>query len=262
MQPSNYILNFKSRYDCFGAPHAGLSLAMEYASVGVNSRVEHFPVSITETLTTCCKSKGGEFASSLSIKSKSFHRYRGMQSVFMDKSFGLEVGSEQSNKVKDIIKTKLCEILAHGSSWYPEETMSSRYSSAQARRSTSLKLDKPQKSEMFDLETFQGYMHLGTACIVSGDEVDGELLSLLVNASRSIFVKEVMKVCIFCWKWISTARPDLEEELFSKIAAAWTYTIEREFGLFSRFFQALTPCLLQWVLQRMLQRTPLKMKIL
>eukprot|EP01135_Chromosphaera_perkinsii_P004556 Nk52_evm26s288 gene=Nk52_evmTU26s288 len=243
----NYILGFESE-DCSRDTHTGLSLALEYASTGTSRQAEHFPKTLRDELSSCCKSKGGDFVSHMALKSRSLNIYLGMLNMFDgSEAMGMFDGSEfkskppSETKLCDVIKSKLEGLLKLGSMWCPEDTISSRYSNASSRRSTSVKFKESKKIDNFDIPTFKKFMYLATACIISENSVNSDLITLVVNASCRIFSKSVLEVCVFCWRWIATARPEFELELFCKMSAAWSQTIEREFGMFSRFHPSVNP---------------------
>ena len=79
------------------------------------------------------------------------------------------------------------------------------------------------------------YVYRATASLVMTEgHVSSELLHLVCWAPLSFFTTQSLKVGVFSWSWLLSARPDLEYRVMAELAAAWELSIKDRRGLFSR----------------------------
>jgi phosphatidylinositol 4-kinase len=84
-----------------------------------------------------------------------------------------------------------------------------------------------------DFTKFNHYMQLATAYLVAEPTLQIKLLQWLVWTPVFLFSKDSINTAVFCWRWLSSSRPQFELPLLTEIAHAWQWTISQRLGLFS-----------------------------
>lgn len=70
---------------------------------------------------------------------------------------------------------------------------------------------------------------------------DAKLLSLVVSLPVRIYTEQSINIAQDVWTWIVDSRNDLECRLVAEVVEAWTMTIERGQGLFSKAHEYVVP---------------------
>lgn len=84
------------------------------------------------------------------------------------------------------------------------------------------------------INDFNHYMQLGVALICqTEDQLLMNVLYWIVWTPVYIFTSDTMNTAIYCWRWLSTTRPDLEAALLTEMYHAWCWTKSQGIGLFS-----------------------------
>lgn len=94
-------------------------------------------------------------------------------------------------------------------------------------------LDCLKKNSHKDMNMFQDSVYRITALLIASSELDRRLLNAIAFAPLDCFTFEAMEAVVCCWKWVLSARPDLEVQLTQEIIAAWNATVDKRMGLFS-----------------------------
>lgn len=72
-----------------------------------------------------------------------------------------------------------------------------------------------------------------TAFLIQSNEFSQSLLHAIATSQVDFFNKETVETAIEMWKWIITARTDLELCLIQEMATAWQATYDKKMGLFT-----------------------------
>lgn len=90
-----------------------------------------------------------------------------------------------------------------------------------------------KKKKTLDLKKYNHYMQLATAFLITEKDLANlSLIQWIVWIPIYIFTEDSLKTATFCWKWLSTSRPDYDHALMNEIYLAWSWTIDKKFGLY------------------------------
>ena len=74
-----------------------------------------------------------------------------------------------------------------------------------------------------------------------GSQPDSELLHLVVSLPIRIYTEASINIAQDVWTWIADSRGELESRLIAEIVEAWSATVEKGQGLFSRALEYVYP---------------------
>eukprot|EP01080_Neovahlkampfia_damariscottae_P007605 gene7605-11928_t len=83
-----------------------------------------------------------------------------------------------------------------------------------------------------DVKKFNHYLQLATAYLVSEKEINLEILQCIIWIPIYIFTEESMKAATFCWKWISSSKPNSDIKILTELYRAFSWTVDQKLGLF------------------------------
>lgn len=88
---------------------------------------------------------------------------------------------------------------------------------------------------------FKGALWRATAYLIICKKVNRRLLHAIASSQVELFNTETMNTSIECWKWILTARSDLELSFMQEMVIAWQATFDKKIGLFSPEREIISP---------------------
>lgn len=184
--------------------HKGLSLANEMITLGSNSSDS---THLLSPLSNKLVQHSSQSAASISIRCRYEGQVDGMRSSFRSQS---------------------CTITSHG----PGQSIND---DAEAERRLIVKLlsDLKVASGSKDALSFQDCMYRITALLITTPGWNRQLINAVSFAPIDYFSAESIESVIFSWKWILSARSDLELQLMQEIINAWNCTIDQQLGIFA-----------------------------
>lgn len=96
--------------------------------------------------------------------------------------------------------------------------------------------------EKSDIDFHQKCIYRLTAMIIVSSELDIKLFHNICWAPVYFFSHKTIFCVISAWKWLLSARPDLELVFIKEMAAAWVATVDKKLGLFSPDLHADNSC--------------------
>jgi phosphatidylinositol 4-kinase len=117
----------------------------------------------------------------------------------------------------------------------------STYSAVQSDRNLEQLIDSLMKQYEFSCQKQHINLHKDclyklTALIIvnkSNNRHDRKLMRCLCWAPVSFFHEDTIDTVIDCWKWLLSARTDLELQIIPEIVSAWNCTVDKKLGIFS-----------------------------
>lgn len=94
-------------------------------------------------------------------------------------------------------------------------------------------LDFKESCDNNDIDAHLECIYRITAMIIKSPEIDLQLFHILCWAPVYLFSHETIQSIISSWKWLLSARSDLELMFIKEMASAWVGTFDRKIGLFS-----------------------------
>ncbi|KAF4523974.1 hypothetical protein B566_EDAN013557 [Ephemera danica] len=80
-----------------------------------------------------------------------------------------------------------------------------------------------------------------TALLICAPGLYRPLLHAVAWSQVELFSEQGMVTAVDCWRWLLTARPDLEPAFLQEMLAAWQCSMEKQLGLFSRDNEGVNP---------------------
>lgn len=176
--------------------HSGLALAIEAVTQCAGSNITTSALSSTtlDRWPSCVKNNSSELVASISLRSHYMGEVVGMLSL--RSHFEKDTAAAQSELVTEF-------------------------------------LDCLKKNSQKDMNLFKDSVYRITALLIASPKLDRRLLNAAAFSPLECFTFEAMEAVVCCWKWILSARPDLEVQLTQEIIAAWNATVDKRMGLFS-----------------------------
>jgi hypothetical protein len=72
-------------------------------------------------------------------------------------------------------------------------------------------------------------------------KIEREILHEISSASCQLFTISIIQVCIECWSWIISTRPDIESLIVEEMLNAWQMTVDMRMGMFSEHINEPNP---------------------
>jgi hypothetical protein len=72
-------------------------------------------------------------------------------------------------------------------------------------------------------------------------KIEREILHEISLASCQIFTSSIIQVCLDCWSWIISSRPDIEPLVVEEMLNAWQLSADMRLGMFSIYFHEPNP---------------------
>lgn len=107
-------------------------------------------------------------------------------------------------------------------------------SEAKRRISKQLIFDFKESCDKGDVDLHQKCIYRITAMIIVSPECDLQMFHMLCWAPVYLFSHQTIHCVISSWKWLLSARSDLELMFIKEMASSWVATCEKKIGLFAQ----------------------------
>lgn len=227
-------------------PHAGMSLAVRYASSGFAPFVANMPAAVRNARPDCTTQNVSSFVATLGLKRHYEGEVAGLRSLLADSAAAAaaaaaSVSDRRASMVSSMAGSR------RGSAVDPAMSMALHTSSAVAARlraelraalqpRTQLPQQQQQQQQRarvsFEAAMYRAAAFLATERSRDQTATDPQLLHLLCWAGTRIFTEPALDVCVSCWSWLIAARPELETRMTGELSLALLHTYEHRMGLF------------------------------
>lgn len=195
--------------------HTGLSLAVE-SIISFNSSKSN------DKLPMCVKSTCSDFVTNLSIRSRYIGEIMGMFSsnILNIKKNELMIASNQ------LVSYDQLMLLNNEPTLLPDidlfvQSLLERFDYSCKQNDINLHKDTVYKiSALLIVNTHN-------------KKYDRKLLRSLCWAPLHLFHEETIDSVVDCWKWVLSAKPEIELQLIQEIVSAWNCTVDKNLGIFS-----------------------------
>ena len=149
--------------------------------------------------------------------------------------------TQNSDKIPYFIQSNCCEIVSTTSirTYYLGEISGMlatfKEDDLEARKHISMNLiaDFKESCEKNDIKQHQRCVYRITAMIIVSPEYDLQLFHMLCWAPVYLFSHETIHCVIASWKWLLSARSDLELIFIKEMTSSWVATCDKKIGLFA-----------------------------
>lgn len=148
-------------------------------------------------------------------------------------------GTTAQDKVPYFIRNNCSEIVSTTNirTYYLGEIsgMLATYKDTEAKRRVSKTLIAEFKGSVDrrDIDLHQRSIYRITAMIIASPEFDLQLFHMLCWAPVYLFSHQTIYSVISSWKWLLSARSDLELRFIKEMTSAWVTTCDKKMGLFA-----------------------------
>eukprot|EP00127_Corallochytrium_limacisporum_P001034 Clim_evm33s34 gene=Clim_evmTU33s34 len=234
-----YLISSKDRSMAGLKMHAGMCLASEYASYGLNGASKNLPSSLLEGVPDALKNSGSSFMAGVQIMAQYYGEIAGMDKML--RTYDMVVAENDQPYSSNL---SLNSTGGGGSN---------PFVGMQERRTAILKVlmrdliaqgrSHRDGTRVFDAERFSDAMYRTAAHIVlvtqlaTGNELTHatrrDALHAIVWAPFYLFNLRAVEAGIFCWRWMINECPDLEQVLLAEICSGLNFSRNHKMGIFS-----------------------------
>ncbi|KAI1292021.1 Phosphatidylinositol 4-kinase alpha [Halotydeus destructor] len=177
--------------------HSGVALAIESIIQCAGANVASLPLSIAtlDRWPSCVKNNCSEVVASMNVRSH-----------YVGEVIGMLNARAQSEKDLGVVQYQLAAELLN---------------------------DLKNASVHGDIDNHRDCLFRVAALLITTPGLNRELVHAISWAPVEFFSDKTIDCVVSCWKWILTARVDLEFQLTEKIISAWNASVDRQLGIFA-----------------------------